>query len=138
MIKGKQPKDLSFGEWEFILTSGNQQASDFVWNAPDGIKGKALAMQGWIATASPKSFSIFGTEDAKTTGKPDIILNLTDAVPAARLPKPGTLVSFQGTPDSFVAQPDFVMTMIDGYVKLAGPATTKTPAKKGATAKKKK
>src|SRR3569833_2492611 len=43
MIKGKQPKDLSFGEWEFILTSGYQQATDFVWNAQDGIKGKALA-----------------------------------------------------------------------------------------------
>lgn len=138
MIKGKQPKDLSFGEWEFILTSGNQQATDFVWNAPDGIKGKALAMQGWVATASPKSFSIFGTEDAKSTGKPDIILNLTTAVPAKSLPKPGTLVSFQGTPDSYVAQPDFVMTMIDGYVKLAAAAPTKAPAKKGATAKKKK
>lgn len=138
MIKGKQPKDLSFGEWEFILTSGNQQAIDFVWNAPDGIKGKALAMQGWIATASPKSFSIFGTEDAKTNGKPDIVLNLSEAVPAARLPKPGTLVSFQGTPDSYVAQPDFVMTMVDGFVKLPNAPAAKTPAKKGTAAKKKK
>jgi hypothetical protein len=137
MIKGKQPKDLSFGEWEFILTSGNQQATDFVWNAPDGIKGKPLAMQGWVATASPKSFSIFGTEDAKTANKPDIILNLTDAVPAARLPKPGTLISFQGTPDSYVATPDFIMTMIDGYVKLAAAPATKAPAKKGTGAKKK-
>jgi hypothetical protein len=137
MIKGKQPKDLSFGEWEFILTSGNQQATDFVWNAPDGIKGKALAMQGWIATTSPKSFSIFGTEDAKTNGKPDIILNLSEAVPASRLPKPGTLVSFQGTPDSYVAQPEFVMTMVDGFVKLPNAPAAKTPAKKG-TAKKKK
>jgi hypothetical protein len=138
MIKGKQPKDLSFGEWEFILTSGNQQATDFVWNAPDGIKGKALAMQGWIATASPKSFSIFGTEDAKANGKPDIVLNLTDAVPASRLPKPGTLVSFQGTPDSYVAQPDFVMTMVEGFVKLPNAPAAKTPAKKGTAAKKKK
>jgi hypothetical protein len=137
MIKGKQPKDLSFGEWEFILTSGNQQATDFVWNAPDGIKGKVLAMQGWVATASPKSFSIFGTEDAKTANKPDIILNLTEAVTAARLPKPGTLISFQGTPDSYVATPDFVMTMIDGYVKLPNAPATKAPAKKGTGAKKK-
>jgi len=138
MIKGKQPKELSFGEWEFILTSGNQTASDFVWNAPDGIKGKQLAMQGWVATATPKSFSIFGTEDAKTTGKPDIVLNLVEAVPTKNLPKPGTLIGLQGAPDSFVLQPDFVMTMIDGQVKLPNvPAAPKTPAKKATTHKKK-
>jgi hypothetical protein len=62
---------------------------------------------------------------------------LTEAVPAARLPKPGTLISFQGTPDSYVATPDFVMTMIDGYVKLPNAPATKAPAKKGTGAKKK-
>ncbi len=142
MIKGKTPKDLSFGEWEFILTSGNQQAADFVWNPPDGVKGKPVAMQGWVATAAAKSFSIFGTEDAQTSGKPDIILNLTEAVPAAKLPKPGTLISFQGTPDSFVTQPDFVMTMNEGYVKLpnatGATGTKKSTGAKGATKKKSK
>jgi len=140
MIKGKTPKDLSFGEWEFILTSGNQQATDFIWTAADGIKGKAVAMQGWVATASPKSFSIFGTEDAKTNNKPDIVLNLDTAIPASKLPKPGTLISFQGTPDSYVAQPDFVMTMTDGIVKLpnAGPATGAKSGAKKAPARKKK
>lgn len=136
MVKGKTPKDLSFGEWEFILTSGNQQATDFVWNPPDGVKGKPVAMQGWVATASAKSFSIFGTEDAQTSGKPDIILNLAEAVPAARLPKPGTLIGFQGVPDSYVTQPEFLMTMNDGIVKLPNaPATHATP-KKGTSKKK--
>ncbi len=134
LIKDRKPGDLSFGEWEFVLTSGNQQATDYIWNPPDGVKGKPVAMQGWVATASAKSFAIFGTEDAQTSGKPDIVLNLSETIPAKSLPKPGTLIKFQGTPDSYVSQPDFVMTMVDGYVKLpnapAATGTKKTTKKK--------
>ncbi len=33
LVKSKDPKQMSFAEWELVLSSGNQQAADTVWNA---------------------------------------------------------------------------------------------------------
>src|ERR1019366_9474565 len=41
LVKTKDPKQMSFAEWELVLSSGNQQAADTVWNA---IKDKAVKL----------------------------------------------------------------------------------------------
>src|ERR1039457_6559314 len=33
LVKSKDPKHMSFAEWELVLSSGNQQAADTVWTA---------------------------------------------------------------------------------------------------------
>ena len=42
LVKTKNPTQMSFAEWELVLSSGNQQAADTVWNA---IKDKAVKLQ---------------------------------------------------------------------------------------------
>lgn len=125
MLKKNPPEKLSFGEWEFIMTSGNQQGSDQVWNT---IKGKSVKMQGWIIDATTKEVKLAGTPDANDAKTADIELTLTNPILAKNLPKPGTLVTFQGVPDSFVANP-FVMKMVEGNLILPeAPKTTKPTA----------
>jgi tetratricopeptide (TPR) repeat protein len=125
MLKKNPPEKLSFGEWEFIMTSGNQQGTDQVWNT---IKGKSVKMQGWIIEATPKLVKLAGTPDANDEKRADIELTLTAALTAKQSPKPGTLVTFQGVPDSFVPNP-FVMKMTDGSLVLPeAPKATKPSA----------
>ena len=41
LVKSKDPKQMSFAEWQLVLSSGNAQAADTVWNA---IKDKAVKL----------------------------------------------------------------------------------------------
>lgn len=133
MKKGTPPAQMSFGEWEFILTSGNQQAAEQVWTA---IKGKLIKMQGWYLAGSGKTIQLAGTPDAKDANTPDIELTLDTPLTAAKAPKPGQLVTFQGVLESYAPQP-FLVKMSDGALagQTAGAAPkagtgTKAPVKK--------
>lgn len=126
MVQQKTPDKMGFGEWVFILTSGNQQAADTVWNA---IKGKALQMQGKVISASPTVLSIAATEDAINANQPEIELTMVAAIPARLQPKPGATIIFEGTPTSYTAQP-FLMKMDQGKLASKGGGAAETPAKK--------
>ena len=45
---------MSFAEWELVLSSGNQQAADTVWNA---IKDKAVKLGANVISATATRFS---------------------------------------------------------------------------------
>jgi hypothetical protein len=125
MLQQKAPTKMGFGEWVFILTSGNQEAADTVWNA---IKGKPLQMIGNVITSSPKVLTIAGTEDAITANTAEITLNMKAAIPAKIQPKPGEQITFEGTPSSYTPNP-FMITMDDGaLIVKAAPAAAKKPA----------
>ncbi len=49
LVKSKKPKQMSFAEWELVLSSGNQQAADTVWNA---IKDKAVKLVASVISAT--------------------------------------------------------------------------------------
>ncbi len=54
LVKDKTPdqiKQLSFGEWELVLSAGTQDDQDKVWNV---IKGVPLQMEGTVLTASKR------------------------------------------------------------------------------------
>lgn len=125
MLQQKAPTKMGFGEWVFILTSGNQEAADTVWNA---IKGKPLQMIGNVITSSPKVLTIAGTEDAITANTAEITLNMKASIPAKIQPKPGEQITFEGTPSSYTPNP-FMITMDDGaLIVKAAPAAAKKPA----------
>jgi tetratricopeptide (TPR) repeat protein len=131
MLQGKTPDKMGFGEWEFILTSGNEQAADTVWNA---IKGKALQMQGKVISASPTVLNIAATEDAINANQPEIELTMVAAIPAKLQPKPGATIIFEGTPTSYTAQP-FLVKMDEGKLATKG-GGAEAPAKKAPVHKK--
>ncbi len=119
MLQKSTPEQLSFADWQFILTSGNQQAADQVWNA---IKGKALRMVVQVISATTTSARLAGSEDDIQANKADIEVVFATPLAAARVPKPGAQITFQGVPDSYTPNP-FLMHMTDGQL-LSRPATT--------------
>ncbi len=112
LVKSKTPKDMSFAEWELVLSSGNQQASDTVWTA---IKDKAVKLQASVISVTPTSVQLAGSDDDIEAKKADITLNMTKAIPARLLPKVGDMMAFQGTVSSYTPNP-FMMTMSDGIL----------------------
>jgi hypothetical protein len=130
LVKDKTPdqiKQLSFGEWELVLSAGSQDDQDKVWNV---IKGVPLQMEGTVLSATtpeadpPSSaasvLQIAASEDDIEQKKADITITMTGAIPARTMPKEGTTLDFEGTPVSYVPTP-FMMTMEKGaLLKKAG------------------
>ena len=58
IVKSKEPKDMSFAEWELVLSAGAPEDADKVWTA---IKGKALQMEGTVIAASTNELQIAGS-----------------------------------------------------------------------------
>ena len=136
LVKAKQPKDMSFAEWELVLSSGNQQAADTVWN---GIKDKTIKLaDNLVITASSTQATLAGSDDDIEAKKADITLTMEKPLPAKLVPASGSKMNFQGTVSSYTPNP-FMMTMTDGVLldKNGKPVTTAAPAHHPATTHKK-
>lgn len=112
LVKSKDPTQMSFAEWELVLSSGNQQAADTVWTA---IKGKAVKLGANVISATSSNVQLAGSDDDIEAKKADISLTMEKPIPARFAPQPGTLMNFQGTIESYTPNP-FVMTMGDGVL----------------------
>jgi hypothetical protein len=137
LVKDKTPdqiKQLSFGEWELVLSAGVPEDQDKVWNV---IKNVPLQMEGKvIEVTSPTELHLAGSQDDIEQNRADITLTMSGPIPAARLPKPGDLFDFEGTPASYTATP-FMMMMSDGkLLKKAGTPAPKKPVHRRPTAHK--
>jgi hypothetical protein len=106
------PDKMDFAQWEFILSNGTQEDQDMVWNA---IKGKAVQLNGTVIKATATEFDIAGSLDDIDAKKADITLTFESAIPAARVPKEGTSMDFQGEPSAYTPNP-FMMTMEKGLL----------------------
>jgi tetratricopeptide (TPR) repeat protein len=125
LVKSKDPKQMSFAEWELVLSSGNQQAADTVWNA---IKDKAVKLGANVISASASKVMLAGSADDIDDKKPDITLTMAKPIPAKLIPAVGSLMQFQGTVSSYTPNP-FMMTMTDGTLldKNGNPVSTAAP-----------
>jgi hypothetical protein len=128
MLKKSTPEKLSFAEWQFILTSGNKEASDQVWTA---IKGKPVQLVASVVQATRDSLKLAGSADDIEAKKADITLTMKEPLAAARVPKPGAQLVIQGLPSEYTAEGDnFNLTFTDGQVLKGLPEAS--PAKKPA------
>ena len=112
LVKSKEPKQMSFAEWELVLSSGNQQAADTVWSA---IKGKAVKLQAAVISATPTTVQLAGSDDDIEAKKADITLNMDKPIPSRLMPQTGSMMTFQGTVASYTPNP-FMMVMSDGIL----------------------
>jgi hypothetical protein len=134
LVKSKDPKQMSFAEWQLVLSSGNAQAADTVWNA---IKDKAVKLVASVITASPTKLALAGSADDIDDKKADIALTMTKPIPAKLVPAVSALTQFEATVSSYTPNP-FMLTMTDGVLldKNGNPIGTaatpvhKAPAKK--------
>jgi tetratricopeptide (TPR) repeat protein len=112
LVTTKKPEDMNFAEWQFVFTNGSQEDQDAVWN---GIKGKAVQMNGTVIKATATEFQIAGSSDDIDAKKADITLTFEEKVPLRLIPKEGTSLDFQGEPASYTPSP-FMMTMEKGQL----------------------
>ena len=136
LVKDKTPdqiKQLSFGEWELVLSAGTPEDQDKVWNV---IKNVPLQMEGKvIEVASPTEVHLAGSEDDIEQKRVDITLTMSGPIPAVRMPKQDDTFDFEGTPTSYTATP-FMMMMGDGkLLKKAGAPAPKKPVHRRPTAR---
>jgi tetratricopeptide (TPR) repeat protein len=125
LVKSKQPKDMSFAEWQLVLSSGNQAAADQVWNA---IKDKAVKLVAGVIGGNASSLQLAGSADDIDDKKADITLNMAKPLPAKLVPQPGAQVTFQGTATSYTPSP-FLLTFTDGaLLDKTGKPIGATPA----------
>jgi hypothetical protein len=131
LVKSKKVQEMSFAEWQMVLSEGTPEDSDKVWSA---LKGKPLQMAAHIisidSSGKATKLTLAGSSDDVDAKRADIDLTMTAAIPAKQMPKEDTDFQFQGTPVSYVAKP-FVMTMNEGalLVKAAPkPPVHKKPA----------
>ena len=125
LVKTKKVEEMSFAEWQLVLSEGAPEDADKVWGV---LKGKPLQMVAHIMSIdSPSSLKLAGSSDDIEAKRADIDLTMTAPIPARQLPKVDTDLQFEGTPVSYVAKP-FVMTMKEGALLVkAAPAPAKKP-----------
>jgi tetratricopeptide (TPR) repeat protein len=123
LVKAKAPKDMSFAEWELVLSAGAQADADKVWSA---IKGVPLQMEGTVVSASPTEVQIAASQDDIDKKTADIVVTMGGTIPAKLMPAAGSTLDFAGTPVSYTPSP-FVMTMEKGAL-LTKDAPAKRPA----------
>jgi len=132
LVNGKTPDQiaqLSFGEWELVLSAGTPEDQDKVWSV---IKGKPLQMLGLVVEVpSNTELHLAASADDIDAKRVDITLTMTGPIPAAKMPKPGdTDFAFEGVPASYTATP-FMMQMTDGkLLRKPGAAPAKPPARR--------
>jgi len=129
LVNGKSADDIkqmSFADWELVLSQGKQEDQDKVWNV---IKGVALQMQGQVISASDTQVQIAESQDDIDQKRADIIVTMSGTIPAKLMPKEGSDLAFEGTPTSYTPSP-FVMNMEKGALLTQKPATAKRPVHK--------
>jgi hypothetical protein len=128
LVKSKKVQEMSFAEWQMVLSDGTPEDADKVWSA---LKGKPLQMVAHIISIDSSSkLKLAGSSDDVDAKRADIDLTMMAAIPAKQMPKEDTDFQFEGTPVSYEAKP-FVMTMNEGalLVKAAPkPPVHKKPA----------
>ena len=125
LVKTKKVEEMSFAEWELVLSEGKPEDVDKVWGV---LKGKPLQMAAQvIAIVSPTNLKLAGSSDDIDAKRADIDLTMTAAIPARLMPKESADFQFEGTPVSYEPKP-FVMTMKEGAILTAkAPAGAKKP-----------
>jgi tetratricopeptide (TPR) repeat protein len=122
LVKTKAPKDMSFAEWELVLSAGTPEDAEKVWSA---IKGVPLQMEGTVIKASPTELQMAASQDDIDQKRGDIVVTMSGTIPAKMMPQEGSTLDFAGTPVSYTPSP-FVVTMEKGA--LLTKAVPKKPA----------
>lgn len=121
LVKSKSPaeiKQMSFADWQLVLSAGKQEDQDKVWNV---IKGVPLQMRGQVIAATATEVQIAESQDDIDAKRADIVVTMTGTIPDKLMPKVGADLDFEGTPASYTPSP-FVMTMEKGALLTAKPA----------------
>jgi len=125
LVKTKKPEEMSFAEWELVLSEAAPEDQEKVWTA---LKGKNLQMaEVQVISTTPTKLELAASVDDIDQKRADIELAFPGPIPARSLPKVGDKINFEGTPVSYTPKP-FVMVMEKGaLLTKAAPAPSRKP-----------
>jgi tetratricopeptide (TPR) repeat protein len=125
LVKSKKPEEMSFAEWELVLSEASPEDQEKVWSV---LKGKNLQMaEVQVISATPTKLELAASVDDIDQKRADIELSFPAPVPARMVPKVGDKINFEGTPVSYTPKP-FVMVMEKGaLLTKAAPAPARKP-----------
>src|SRR5438874_13596872 len=94
----KQNPDVSqmaYGDWLFVLGSGNEQAAQQVWTFLNGkgIPVSSTEHPAKVISATAQELQLATTDDDIQENKADVTLRMATPLPAAQVPQPGTMLS---------------------------------------------
>ncbi|PYX36001.1 MAG: hypothetical protein DMG81_16965 [Acidobacteria bacterium] len=85
LVKTKKVEEMSFAEWQLVLSEGKPEDVEKVWGV---LKGKPLQMAAQVLTiTSPTNLKLAGSSDDIDAKRADIDLTMTAAIPARLMPK---------------------------------------------------
>ncbi len=94
LVKTKKVEDMSFAEWQMVLSEGTPEDADKVWSA---LKGKPLQMVAHIITidaeAKPTKLTLAGSSDDIDAKRADIDLTMAGSDPEERICRKRTRIS---------------------------------------------
>lgn len=130
LMTSKKVEEMSFAEWQLILSEGAPEDADKVWST---LKGKPLQMVAHIisidTTGKSTKLTLAGSSDDIDAKHADIDLTMAAAIPKKDMPKEDTDFQFEGTPVSYTAKP-FLMTMDNGALLVKAAPKKPTPVHK--------
>ena len=94
----KQNPDVSqmaYGDWLFVLGSGNQKDADAVWTF---LNGKGIPVSSpehpaKVISATPDELQLATTDDDIQENKADVTLKMAKPLATSKVPQPGTMLS---------------------------------------------
>jgi hypothetical protein len=115
LVKTKKVEEMSFAEYQMVLSEGTPEDADRVWSV---LKGRPLQLVAQVISIDTSSktttkLTLAGSSDDIDAKRADIDLTMSAVIPKKDMPAEGSEFQFAGTPVSYVAKP-FVMTMGDG------------------------
>jgi tetratricopeptide (TPR) repeat protein len=127
LVKTKKPEEMSFAEWELVLSEGSPEDQEKVWSV---LKGKNLQMaEVQVISATPTKLELAASVDDIDNKRADIELSFPAAIPPRMAPKEGDKINFEGTPVSYTPKP-FVMVMEKGALLTKAAPARKPPVRK--------
>lgn len=131
LAASKSVDKMSFDELQLILTSGNQPVADKAWGQLKGVPQRFAAR---LVEASKTKLMLAATYDNVQANKADIELTMTAPILTKDMPKVGTEIKVEGTPDTLDISP-FMIHMTKGSLLQVKPAAKPAP-RKGTTHRK--
>ncbi len=130
LAKSKDPKQMSFDEWQVILEYGDPDTVQSVWNA---IKGMKIPFVAKVISAERDKLSLAATADDIQTNTADAQVTMAAPLPVKDVPEVGKQITVQAVLSDFQPKP-FTFVMTEGQLVVTAPAK-KTPPRRRPTKK---
>ena len=121
LAASKDPKQMSFDEWQLILTEADPGTADQIWSQ---IKGTVVPFAAKVVDANKTTLTLAATADDIQNNKPDVTVTMAAPLTTALLPKTGADIQVQATLDSYTRTP-FMINMGDGKLIVKNPPRTR-------------